>query len=90
MRKKTTSWQPLPTAVYCQSMNAGCSPGIMNMLGGFTSPWLNVCGLEESSSCTHANESTMALPILYASSGSPGPIASPAPRARHFFSKMVQ
>ena len=31
-----------------------------------SSPWLKVCGLEESSSCIHAKSSTMALPMAKA------------------------
>jgi len=50
----------------CQSKKAGVLPDIMNMLGGLTSPWLKVCGLEESSSWTHAKSSTMALPMAKA------------------------
>lgn len=52
--------------VTCQSKKAGVLPDIMNMLGGLTSPWLKVCGLEESSSWIHAKSSTMALPMAKA------------------------
>ena len=64
------SWQPLPTAVYCQSMNAGTELGIMNMFGGLTSPWLNVWGFFDSSSWTHANLLMIASPAANASGGS--------------------
>lgn len=64
------------------------SPGIMNMLGGLTSPWLKVCGLDDSSSWIQLKLSTIALPIAKASSGSPRPISSPPLRARHFASNL--
>ena len=58
--------------VTCQSKKAGVLPDIMNMLGGLTSPWLKVCGLEESSSWIHAKSSTMALPMAKACRGGSG------------------
>ena len=82
------SWQPLPTAVYCQSMNAGTELGIMNMLGGLTSPWLNVWGFLESSSWIQAKECMMASPAANASGGSSR--ARRASRVSHFFWKRGQ
>jgi len=80
--------EKVDAAPRCQSMKAGTELGIMNMLGGLTSPWLKVWGRLESSSWIHAKPRMMASPASKASGGSSR--FRRASRGRHLATKRGQ